>query len=88
VNVRRDRKCEGPQGDSQRYAQCCCPWRTALPNVFVRYVRRESGRADHPGGKPPRNPNLIGRSPIGKRREGDAGNKVHDAQEYHSPEPL
>jgi len=55
--------------------------------VFVRYVRRESGRADHPGGKPPRNPHLIGRSPIGKRREGDASNKVHDAQEYHSPEP-
>ena len=80
MNICRDCKCEGPQGDSQRCVQCCCPRRVALPNVFVRYVRRERGGADHPGGEPPRNSHLIGRSPIGERREGDAGDKVHDAQ--------
>jgi len=50
-------------------------------------VRRERGGADYPGGEPPRNSHLIGRSPIGERREGEAGDEVHDAHKEHSPEP-
>jgi len=81
MNHCRHGQCEGTQGDSQRCVQCYGGRRAAQPNVFVPYVRRERGGADHPGREPPRDSDLIGSGSMGERREGDAGDKVHDAHD-------
>jgi hypothetical protein len=49
--------------------------------MFVANVDRERGGADNPGGQPPRNSLLIGRSRSGECTENDTGKRVQGAHE-------
>ena len=46
-------------------------------------MSRERDGAGQPGGQPPCDSHLIGRSPTSEGAECDAGDKVHSTQEYH-----
>jgi hypothetical protein len=87
MNVRRNRKTEGPQTDRQGSVHCYCDGRVTQPQVLVPDMGRERGGTDQPGHESPRDSHPIGRNP-GQSTECQADDKVHHAEEYHRTAPT
>ena len=87
MNVRRDRKREGPQGHGHGGVRCCSKRRATQAKVLVTYMNRKGDGGEQEGRHSPCNPHLIGRSPTRERTECDADEQVHQTYEYHRSEP-
>ena len=87
MNVRRNRKTEGPKTDGQRSMHRCCGGGMTQPKVLVPDMSQERGAAGKPGRKSPGDAHPIGRDPR-QGAECQADDEVQHPEEYHRPAPA